>query len=73
MSENTPSKERFAVLSCPWGHHHLWPADLEPYPRGCMAKVASLPSGEWPTCGKNLHASRYVTGEQNGSSSEEEA
>lgn len=58
----TPER-RLVVLSCPWNHRHLWPADLEPYPADCMAKIASLPSGEWPNCGKHLHVSRYVVTE----------
>ena len=65
MSE-TAIPERLVVLSCPWEHRHLWPADVEPYPRECMAMVASLPNGEWPKCGKHLRVSRYVMGEQNG-------
>lgn len=49
--------ERVRVLRCPWGHVHLWPAEAEPIPDACMAKVASLPD-VWPNCGKALHVSR---------------
>lgn len=59
---------RVVVLQCPWQHLTLWPVDLLPLPSTCFVKVASLPNGEWPTCGKALEPTGVFERVDNGSS-----